>query len=66
MYSWEIDCTLRDYNYQIPSTVYLEISDTKKNSQVCNVEYNSWSDTFTMWTNDGYNWSFKVYRDGDN
>ena len=28
MYSWEIDNTVRQYNYRLPSSVYLEICRT--------------------------------------
>ena len=63
MYSWEIDNILKDYNYNIPASVYIEVTDINKNPQVGHVEYSPWSDSFIVWTNDGYNWSFKVYRE---
>lgn len=63
MYSHEIDQKIKQYNHQIPSSVYLEISDTNKNPQINHIKYNAYSDSFSMWTKDGWHWDFKVYKD---
>ena len=63
MYSWEIDKKIKLYNYQIPSSIYLEITDADKNPQIDHVKYDAWSDSFSMWSKDGYCWNFKVYKD---
>lgn len=63
MYSWEIDKKIKQYNSQLPSSIYLEISNVDKNPQIDHIEYNAYSESFTMWTNDGWCWSFQVYKD---
>ena len=63
MYSHEIDRKIKQYNHQIPATVYLEISDIESNPQINHIKYNAYSDSFSMWTKDGWNWNFKVYKD---
>lgn len=63
MYSWEIDEKIKSYNNQLPSSVYLEVSDTVKNPQIDHVKYNVYSNSFTMWSTDGWCWNFQVYKD---
>lgn len=63
VYSWEIDQKIKYFNYNLPSSVYIEISDVNKNSQIGHIEYDSWSNSFTIWTKDGWNWRFQVYKD---
>ena len=63
MYSHEIDEVIKNYNYAIPSSVYLEISDMNKNPQIDHIKFDAYSNCFTIWTKDGWNWNFKVYKD---
>lgn len=63
MYSWEIDQKIKQCNNQLPSSVYLEVSDTDKNPQIDHVIYNAYSNCFSMWTRDGWCWNFQVYKD---
>ena len=63
MYSHEIDAIIRENNYQLSSSVYLEISDTKKSPQIDHIKYDAWSHKFNMWTKDGYGWTFTVYKE---
>ena len=63
MYSYEIDELIKKYNYNIPSSVYIKISNVRSNPQIDHVEYNAWSNNFIMWTNDGYSWTFSVYKE---
>jgi len=59
MYSWEITNTMEHYNYNLPSNVYLEMTDNSP--QINHVTYNAWNDRLEMWDKEGSYWSFKVY-----
>lgn len=61
MYSHEIDTVMKTYNYNIPSSVYLQISDVKYTTQIDHIKYDAWSGNFTIWTKDGWCWNFQVY-----
>lgn len=62
MYSYEIDEILRQNNYNIPSSLYLNIFNIDASPKITFVQYNPWEDKFYASTNDNYNWSFKVYK----
>ena len=59
MYSWEITKTMQDYDYNLPSNVYLAM--TENSSQLVRITYNAWNDKLEMWDNEGGYWDFKVY-----
>ncbi len=61
MYSFEIDKKLKEYNYKLPSDVYLQMFDTKISTQVNHIIYNPWGNYFSVWTDDGYHWEFSVH-----
>ena len=63
MYSWELQRELEKYNYNIPLSCYREICDIEKNPQIARIKYEPFDSYFEMWTNDGFSWRFKVYRD---
>lgn len=63
MYSHEIDQKIKQYNYQLPSSVYLEISDVNKSPQIDHIKYNAYSNCYSIWTKDGWCWNFQVYKD---
>lgn len=63
MYSWEIDQKIKQYDYNIPSSVFLHISNVTYSAQISYIKYDAWSNTFTMGTKDGWNWRFQVYKD---
>lgn len=61
MYSFEIDNILKQYNYNLPSDVYLRVFDPKVSTQISHTIYNPWGNYFSVWTNDNCHWEFKVY-----
>ena len=63
MYSWEIDKIIKSNNGQLSSSVYLEISDINKSPQIDRIKYNAYSNYYSIWTKDGWHWSFQVYKD---
>lgn len=60
MYSHEIETLLKLRNYIISNKEYLQIINTS--SQIKGIEYKPFEDCFYMWTDDNYNFKFKVYR----
>jgi len=63
MYSWEIHKILDEHNYTLPSSIYVEISDTRKSPQISFIGYDSGSNNHVIETKDGWSWMFKVYKD---
>lgn len=63
MYSHEIDQTLKSQNYNVDADTYLHICNSSP--QVTHVKYNPYSDSFELWTKDGYYWKIKIYRKED-
>ena len=59
MYSWEITKTMQDYNFSLPSKVYLDI--TGNSPQIDHVTYSAWNGRLEMWDNEGGYWNFEVY-----
>lgn len=59
MYSWEIDQKMNEWDYNIPSYLYIDILNTSP--QIHHTKYNPYGDYFEMWTDDGSYWKFKVY-----
>jgi len=59
MYSWEITNTLKYYEYNLPSYVYLDM--TGNSPQINRVAYNAGNNRIDMWDNEGNHWDFKVY-----
>lgn len=58
MYDFEIDNTMKKFNYNIPNEEYIKICDS---SQIIQVSYSAYGDYYEIRTsNDGY-WKFKVY-----
>lgn len=60
MYSWEIQQLLQIRNYLISNKEYFYILDTSP--QIRGIEYKPYEDNFYMWTDDNFNFKFKVYR----
>lgn len=60
MYSWEIQKLLEIKNYIISNKEYFHICNTSP--QIRGIEYKKDEDNFYMWTDDRYNFKFKVYR----
>lgn len=60
MYSWEITKAMEANGYFLDSDTYFRICDTSP--QINNIAYNGYNQTFHMSTNDGYEWTFAVYR----
>lgn len=61
MYSHEIDNVLNENNYDIGSNIYLHICRTSP--QLIHIKYDAYSNSFQMWSNDGYYWKFAVHRE---
>lgn len=60
MYSHEIEQLMKLRNYLISNKDYFYILDTSP--QIRGIEYKPFEDNFYMWTDDNYNFKFKVYR----
>ena len=60
MYSWEIEQLLKLKDYLISNKEYFELCDTSP--QIKGIEYKPFKNNFYMWTDDNYNFRFKVYR----
>lgn len=60
MYSWEIEQLLKMKNYLLSNKEYFEMFQTSP--QIRGIEYKPFDDTFHMWTNDNYDFNFKVYK----
>lgn len=63
MYSYEIDQILKSQNYIINSVLYLQICNTSP--QITRIKYEAFQDSFTIWTDDGWCWNFKVIKQGE-
>lgn len=63
MYSYEIDQTLNSQSYNISPETYIHICKTSP--QIIRIEYKPYEDNFNIWTNDNYNWTFKVKLCGE-
>jgi len=59
MYSWEISHTMEEYNYNLPSNIYLDM--TQNSPQISIVIYNPNNNRFEIWDYEGGYWSFEVY-----
>lgn len=59
MYSWEITQTMKNYNYCLPSHVYLNMADNSP--QINHVLFNAWNSRFEMWDDEGEYWNFEVF-----
>ena len=58
MYDFEIDNTMKKFNYNIPNEEYIKICDSP---QIIRISYSAYGDYYEIRTsNDGY-WKFKVY-----
>ena len=60
-YSFEIENKLKEYNYDLPSDIYIELFNPNISTQVNHVIYNAWDNYFSAWTSDGYHWRFQVH-----
>ena len=61
MYSEEIGKLLADNNYVITQEQYEELSP-QKNIQISRLYYDTGTNTFHLYTYDGYSWEFRVER----
>lgn len=60
MYSWEIEQLLKLKNYLISNKEYFEICKTSP--QIKRIEYKPFENEFYIWTDDQYNFKFKVKK----
>lgn len=58
MYSYEIDNIMKNSNYYLDSSTYLQICSNSP--QISEVKYDAFSNSFYITTKDGYRWNFKV------
>ena len=59
MYSEEIRKFITDRNGILTRDEYMELTP-QKNSQISRMTYDTSSNTFHLYTSDGYDWEFKV------
>ena len=59
MYSWEITQTMEHYEYNLPSNVYLEI--TNNSPQIEKVIYHPCGGRFEICDEEGASWNFDVH-----
>lgn len=59
MYSEEIDQFLKDHNYKLNREEYAELSP-QRNPQISRLYYDTGTNSFHLYTYDGYEWSFYV------
>lgn len=59
MYSWEITNIMERYNYNLPSNIYLDITDTSP--QINHITYHAWNGRLEMWDKEGEYWNFEVH-----
>ena len=60
MYSWKIEQLLKLKNYLISNKEYFEICKTSPQIKV--IEYKPFENEFYIWTDDQYNFKFKVKK----
>lgn len=63
MYSYEITQIIETQNYNLDSETYINICRTSP--QISRVKYDSYSNSYEVWTNDDNYWRFSVYRKGE-
>ena len=59
MYSWEITKIMESYEYNLPSNVYLDI--TENSPQINKVTYHAWGGRFEICDQEGGCWHFDVH-----
>ena len=62
MYSYEIFKFLGERDNIISKSDFWMITDTKENPQIRTIKYNSYDDTYEMYTDDDYCFKFRVMR----
>ena len=60
MYTWEITNIMEQYNYTLPSNVYLDV--TGNSPQINTVIFDAYSNRFEMKDHEGSCWNFAVYK----
>ena len=63
MFSWEIDKILNENDFAINAETYIQIISTSP--QIIHIHYEAFGDYFEIWTEDRYEWKFKVFREGE-
>ena len=63
MYSNEIDSIMKQNGYIISANTYINICSTSP--QINHIKYQAFGDYFEVWTDDRYEWKFKVFREGE-
>ena len=58
MFSWEIDKILNENSFEINAETYIQIISTSP--QINHIKYQAFGDYFEVWTDDRYEWKFKV------
>ena len=60
MYSYEIDNIIKNKQNNIDSNTYSNIC--KHSPQINHIKYSSFTNSYEIWTEDGYYWNFTVYK----
>ena len=63
MFSWEIDKILNENNFIINAETYIQIISTSP--QINHIKYQAFGDYFELWTDDRYEWKFRVFKEGE-
>ena len=59
MYSYEIQNLMEKYNYNLPSTVYIDI--VSNSPQISEVKFTPYDAYYERWTKDNAYWKFNVH-----
>ena len=59
MYSYEIQNLMEKYNYNLPSTVYIDI--VSNSPQILEVKFTPYDAYYEIWTKDNAYWEFNVH-----
>ena len=59
MYSYEIQNLMEKYNYNLPSTVYINI--VSNSPQISEVKFTPYDAYYEIWTKDNAYWKFNVH-----
>lgn len=60
MYSNELDEYMRKRNWVLTKEEYLYVTDLNQHIQISRITYNSFEDSFTIYTKDGFSWTIRV------
>lgn len=63
MYSEEIQNWLASKQYNLTSKEYIWLINEENNCQIDHISFDSFSNKYSIWTNDGYGWQITVRKE---